>query len=268
MSLDRKLGFIGAGNMAEAIAQAAVSSGLHQPGELIAADPSEDRRALFNDKGIETTADAGEVIARARMIVLAVKPQVFPEVAEQLKAVDADAQVLVSIMAGLSTGRIASAAGKDVAVVRVMPNTPLLAGAGMAGVAPGEFATADQAEQVKALFSSAGEAVVIDESQMDALTSVSGSGPAYLFYLAEAMEAAATEQGLGEHARLLVSQTLFGAAKLLKGSNEDPAELRRRVTSKGGTTLAATTHMDQNKMNRIIVNAVKAAAQRSKELGG
>jgi len=267
MGLDKQLGFIGAGNMAEAIAQAALGSGLYQPGELIAADPTEARRAVFTEKGIEATAATDDVIARARMIVLAVKPQVFPDVAAELAALDTDAQVVVSIMAGLTSGKIMSAIGRDAAVVRVMPNTPLLAGAGMAGIARGERATEQDAKRVQALFAAAGEAVVIDESLMDALTAVSGSGPAYLFYLAEAMEAAAAKMGLGPHARLLTSQTLFGAAKLLKESGEDPAELRRRVTSKGGTTHAAITHLEENNAQDVIVNAIKAAETRGKELG-
>jgi len=145
-----------------------------------------------------------------------------------------------------------------------------MAGAGMAAGARGEHASGDDAKRVQQLFAAAGEAVVVDESLMDAVTAVSGSGPAYLFYLAEAMEAAARDMGLGDHARLLVSQTLFGAAKLLKEQGDTSggaAELRRRVTSPGGTTHAAITHLEGNKSIDVIVNAIKAAEARGKELG-
>jgi pyrroline-5-carboxylate reductase len=142
-----------------------------------------------------------------------------------------------------------------------------MVGHGMAGISLGKDARpGDEALTLK-LFLAGGEAIMVDESQLDAITAVSGSGPAYVFYLAEAMERAARELGLTDNASLLVRQTIFGAAHLLATSGEPPAELRRKVTSPGGTTEAATKHMDGNKTIDVIVNAMKAAEKRSKELG-
>jgi pyrroline-5-carboxylate reductase len=148
-----------------------------------------------------------------------------------------------------------------------MPNTPLMSGFGMAGVSLSKSAQPGDEALTMKLFSAGGKAIVVDESKLDAITAVSGSGPAYVFYLAEAMEKAARDLGLGEDANLLVRQTILGAANLLVDSNEPPAELRRKVTSPGGTTEAAIKHLDGNKSTDVVINAIKAAEKRSKELG-
>lgn len=262
-----RLGFIGAGNMAEAIARAAIDRGVLAADAMVACDVSEARRDVFKSLGIETVGDASTVIERAEQVVLAVKPQSLPGIAADLAKVDSTRQVVISIMAGISSARIADAAGKPLRVIRVMPNTPLMVGCGMTGVALGAHAEAGDENLAMALFGAAGEAVLVSEQAIDAITAVSGSGPAYLFYMAEAMQRAAEQLGLQEHASLLVEQTLLGAAKLLRESRDTPAELRRKVTSPGGTTEAAIRHLDGNKTQDVIVNAIKAAQQRSIELG-
>lgn len=269
-----ELGFLGAGNMAEAIAKAALRGQVLRADQMVAHDPVEARRDVFGRMEIKVVASNAEVIRSSKQVLLAVKPQTFPQVAKDLAADLKGEQIIISIMAGISTAKIAAAveaaggAGRKPKVVRVMPNTPMMVGAGMAGISLGSSAKpGDEALAVK-LFAAGGEAITLDESKLDAITAVSGSGPAYVFYLAEAMEKAARELGLEQEASLLVRQTILGAAHLLKeASSESPAELRRKVTSPGGTTEAAIKHMDGNKSIDVIVNAIKAAEKRSKELG-
>ena len=262
-----RLGFLGAGNMAEAIAAAAVGDSILAPKDLIASDPSEARREVFAGMGITATADNAEVIGQSDQILVAVKPQVMAQAAADLARKITDDQVVISIMAGIGTEKLTEAVGRPIRVVRVMPNTPMMTGTGMAGVAMGENAWEGDDELTMRVFSAGGEAIRVDESLIDAITAVSGSGPAYVFYLAEAMAEAACDLGLARHASLLVQQTILGAAKLLCQSSDVPAELRRKVTSPGGTTEAAINHMEANGTRKVIVDAIKAAHARAVELG-
>jgi pyrroline-5-carboxylate reductase len=261
------LGFLGAGNMAEAIARAALDRHVLPAGRMIAADPLGPRRDLFAALGIAVTADSAEVVARSAQVLLAVKPQSLADLAGPLRVVDRARQVLVSIMAGIAIRRIEELAGGPARVVRVMPNTPLLVGCGMAGIAVGPHSRPGDEDLALRLFGAAGEAVLVAERDIDAITAVSGSGPAYVFYLAEAMEQAALELGLGAHARRLVQQTILGAARLLGASGQPPQALRRMVTSRGGTTEAAVRHLDAQGTAAVFVAAIKAAHARSVELG-
>lgn len=262
------LGFIGAGNMAEAIAKAAVDGKVVPAKKIIAADPSEARRDAFVTYNIQTTEDNAAVVAESEQVLLAVKPQMLASIAPVLKQHLTDEQVVISIMAGITSAKLEAAIGKPARIVRVMPNTPMMVGRGMAGIALGEHAQEGDDELALNLFTAGdSHAIRVDESQIDAITAVSGSGPAYLFYLAEAMHDAAVKLGLAEHADTLVRQTLLGAATLLDGSIDTPAELRRKVTSPGGTTEAAIKVMDERTVKAAIVDALKAAEARSKELG-
>ncbi len=265
------LGIIGAGNMAEAIVRGAIDRGELTAKQLIAADPAESRRAVFERLGVRTTEDNAAVVAEAQRILLAVKPQSLDQIAPTLQKIDAAAAPVISIMAGISTARLARAMAADAdraRLVRVMPNTPLLVGLGMAGIAGGPGARPEDLAFTERLFRSAGRVVRVDESQMDAITAVSGSGPAYLYYLAEAMVEAAGRLGLdAEQSGLLVEQTLLGAATLLREADEPPAELRRRVSSPGGTTEAAINQLEGDRVREHLVAAIERAAQRSAELG-
>ncbi len=264
-----RLGFIGSGNMAEAIARAAIDKRIVEVNGLIASDPLESRRDLFSVMGITVTADNAEVISQSEQLLIAVKPQMMKQAAADIRDHgNSESQVLISIMAGIRTGRLAEAIGGSCRVVRVMPNTPMMIGCGMAALCLGEGAQNGDEHLAMQLFSAAGEAILVDESLMDAVTAVSGSGPAYVFYLAEAMQKAAEQLGLDDHAGLLVRQTVLGAAKLLCESQDAAETLRRKVTSPGGTTEAAIKHMEANGTGRIIIEALQAAAERSKELGG
>jgi pyrroline-5-carboxylate reductase len=266
------LGFLGAGNMAEAIATAAIRCKILRSDQMIASDPSDQRREVFARMGIPTVVENQQVIRESGQLLLAIKPQIMPQVAVELGRLMGSEQILVSIMAGVTTTKLAAAikagnATMEPRIVRVMPNTPLQVGLGMSGVALGEHARAGDDQLAMEVFGASGKAVRVDESALDAITAVSGSGPAYVFYLAEAMEKAASELGLGQHARLLVQQTILGAAQLMVASTDSPADLRRKVTSPGGTTEAAIRHMDAQRAADTIVEAIKAAERRSKELG-
>lgn len=271
-----RLGFLGAGNMAEAIAMAAIRKNVLTAGQMIASDPTEARRDVFHKLGIAVTTNNQDVIRNAEQVLIAVKPQVMQQAAADLGAVATGEHVIISIMAGVSTVKLGAAIAAGAAegkgntsprIVRVMPNTPLMAGKGMAGVCVGAHARPGDEALTLQLFGAGGEVVVVDEAKIDAITAVSGSGPAYVFYLAEAMERAARELGLTREATLLVRQTILGSAVLLAESTDSAAELRRKVTSPGGTTEAAIKHFEGNKSTEVIVNAIKAAEKRSKELG-
>ncbi len=266
-NLGYKLGFIGAGNMAEAIARAAINQNIVAPGQIIASDPTEARRQLFDSLGITVTTENAQVIAQAEQVILAVKPQMFPNVIDDLTAHVRPDQILISIMAGIGSEKISQMIGKPARIVRVMPNTPMLIGLGMSGIALGHGAQAGDDALAMQLFSAGGRAISVTEEQIDVITAVSGSGPAYVFYLAEAMQEAATKLGMPDHAELLASQTLLGAATLLAQSEDSAAELRRKVTSPKGTTQAAIEHMESHQIKQHLVDAMQKAWDRSKELG-
>lgn len=253
--------------MAEAIARGAITRGVVEASLMIAADPSAQRLAVFQSFGVESATDNAGLVNAANTILLAVKPQTLPTLADALAGIDIERHVVVSIMAGASCAKIEEAIDKPARVVRVMPNTPLMVGRGMAGVAMGPNARPGDDELAMRLFGACGEAIRVEESALDAVTAVSGSGPAYVFYLAEAMQAAAAELGLSDNARLLVNQTILGSAELLSQSDDTPAELRRKVTSPGGTTEAAINHLDQNTVKDTIIAALRAARDRGVELG-
>lgn len=266
--MDYELGFIGAGNMAEAIARGAIQRGVMPVTKIAAADPAMPRRAVFQQLGVMTSANPADIATRCKHLLLAVKPQALPNLAELLGSLDAGNQIVMSIMAGVSSAKIESHLGGTGRVVRIMPNTPLMVGRGMTAIALGDNARDGDDGLAMKLFGACGEAIRVEEKLIDAVTAVSGSGPAYLFYLAEAMQTAAQELGLGDHARLLVNQTLLGSAELLTQSDDTPEELRRKVTSPGGTTEAAVNHLEQNAVKDTVVAALRAARDRGIELGG
>jgi pyrroline-5-carboxylate reductase len=261
-----RLGFIGAGNMAEAIARGAIDSGVLTTDQMTASDPSGDRLAAFELFGVQRSPGNLALIEQSDAVLLAIKPQALDAIRDDLSKIQ-DHQIVISIMAGLGSDRIERVIGKSARLVRVMPNTPLMTGQGMAGVALGPNAKPGDDALALELFGASGKAISVSEQDLHAITAISGSGPAYLFYLAEAMQKAADQLGLSDNARLLVNQTLLGSSHLLSQSSDTPAELRRKVTSPGGTTEAAIKHLDANEVKAQIVEALKAAYERSVELG-
>lgn len=263
------LTFIGGGNMARSLIAGLVRQGV-APAHIHVAEPvTELREQLTADFGVKTYASATEAAAQGEVWVLAVKPQVLRDVCASLVPLAAARQPLVvSIAAGITSAQLERWLGGSAAVVRAMPNTPALLGAGVTGVYATATVSDAQRAQADTVLASAGRTVWIDdEARMDAVTAVSGSGPAYVFLLAEAMEAAAVAQGLpAESARTLVVQTLLGASRMLDESGDAPAELRRRVTSPNGTTQAAIESFQADGFEAIVARAIDAATRRGQAL--
>jgi len=263
----KRVGFFGAGNMAEALAGGLISQGMGKE-FLIASDLKEDRRKYFSENlGVETTNDNREVLGRSDICVFAVKPQDMPGLLAILSPAAPD-KLFISICAGVTTHYIEKTLSGTPRVVRAMPNTPMLVQSGVAAVSRGRWADDEDLSAARAIFAASATVVEVEESAMDAVTAVSGSGPAYFFYLVEAMVEAGVKLGLPEEAALLLAQqTCLGAGRLLISSEDEPSELRRKVTSPGGTTFAAITKLQEANVKEALISAIEAAAARSKELG-
>jgi pyrroline-5-carboxylate reductase len=261
--------FIGGGNMASSLAGGLVKRG-HAPERITLADPRpEQLEALAEKFGVCVTPDNLEAASEAEVLVFAVKPQVFRDAALPLaEAVRVHRPLVISVAAGIAESDIRNWLGGDAAIVRAMPNMPALVGAGAAALYANDRVTAEQRALAQAILESVGIAVWIeDESLMDAVTALSGSGPAYFFLLMEFMEAAGRELGLpAEVARRLTQQTAYGAARLALASGEAPAALRKQVTSPGGTTAAAVAVFEDGKLGAMVARALTAARDRGRQL--
>ena len=268
---DERITFIGGGNMARSLIGGLIGAGT-AAGNISVGEPlTELRESLAQDFGIKALAENESAIKHANVIVLAVKPQVMREALTPLGTLIRQASpLLISIAAGIPARNIERWASGQPALVRVMPNTPALVGAGMSALFANENASVPQRDLAESIMRSVGITVWLEkESLMDIVTAVSGSGPAYFFYLMEAIEQAGVREGLdADTARLLALETALGAARLALESTEGPGQLRERVTSPGGTTEAAIRTLDASNVSDIIQNAVSAARQRSAELAG
>lgn len=265
---DYELGVIGGGNMAEAMLRGVIAAGFLDRRRIVVADVDPSRRQNLSQELDLRTVEGLDAPAACRKILLAVKPQALAGVLGSLAGLVGPDTLVISIAAGVRTSVIANKLGPKVRVARVMPNTPMLAGAGMSAVCAGPGATPADLDWTCRLCAASGEACTVDESAMDAVTAVSGSGPAYFFYLVEAMVSAGLAEGLDQAtARQLACQTCLGAGKLLMDSPDDPATLRAKVTSPNGTTQRAIETLDAAGVKDALVRAVRAAADRSRELG-
>jgi pyrroline-5-carboxylate reductase len=271
MSLQNKtVAFIGAGNMGEALIRGLLAAKTVPPSRIIAADVRAERREFFMSSfGVQAVDDIVEAVKAADIVLLAVKPQQMSEALAGIKSVMSGSKLVVSIAAGVTTARIERELGGKVRVVRVMPNTPALVGAGAAALAKGAYATNDDLASAESVLGAVGIVVRVEEKLLDAVTAVSGSGPAYIFYVTEALIRAGVAAGLNEAlAKKLAIQTVFGSAKLLMDSGEEPESLRHKVTSPGGTTEAALKVLGDGRLTELFINAVRAAEKRSRELSG
>lgn len=261
--------FIGGGNMARSLIGGLIAAG-KAADKIRVAEPVETlRQTLAADFSVQVFAQGQEAVKGSAIWLLAVKPQVMKSLCQSLvEQAQAQKPLLVSVAAGITSEQISNWLGGGLAVVRTMPNTPALLGAGVTGLYANSQVTQSQRQAAQALLQGAGATVWIDnENLMDAVTAVSGSGPAYVFLLAEAMQAAGEAEGLSaEAARSLTIQTLLGAAKMLTHDDTPAAELRRRVTSPGGTTQAAIESFEADDFRAIVARAIHAARQRGIEL--
>jgi pyrroline-5-carboxylate reductase len=265
----RQIGFVGGGNMAEALVRGLLSAGVTSAAALRVSDPLEARRDHLTELyGIQTTADNAALAAWADLLVLAVKPQSMAEALAMLsKALRADALV-VSIAAGVPTATIEAGLKGEPRVIRAMPNAAAMALAAATAIAAGAHARAEDLAIAQALFESVGRAVAVKESALDAVTGLSGSGPAYVMLVIEALADGGVKVGLPRDvAMMLASQTVYGAAKLQLESGEHPAVWKDRVSSPGGTTIAGLARLEARGVRSAFVEAVEAASARSSELG-
>lgn len=261
------VGFLGGGNMAEALVKGLLASGRDAKSIVVAEPDAKKRAALARRYKVAVTDDNGEVVAKSRTVMLAVKPQILGDV---LAAVEPSGRELfVSIAAGVMLAKLEKGLGGSARVIRVMPNTPCLVGKGASVICAGRHATAADVRLVTKIFAAVGDAHVIrDEKLLHLVTALSGSGPAYVYRFAEALVEAATKGGLSPAlARSLTFQTIAGAAQMMIETGQDPADLRRAVSSPGGTTLAGLGHLDEKKFVDAVKGAVAAASKRSVELG-
>lgn len=263
----KTIGFIGGGNMAEAILKGLLAGGVSAASILVAEPVPSRRDFLASEYGVEPHDENLDIARRADIIILAIKPQVAASALTGLEpAISAD-KLIISIMAGISTDFIEKTLTNGVRVVRVMPNTPALIQAAATAICPGRKATQQDMEIAREIFSRVGIVVTIPEKQMDAVTGLSGSGPAYVFAFIEALADAGVKNGLTRDiAAQLAVQTVVGAARMAAETGEHPALLREKVTSPGGTTIAALHTLENGRFRGLLMDAVDSACRRSQEL--
>jgi pyrroline-5-carboxylate reductase len=270
MKLAGKLGFIGGGRMAEAMIKGILRAELVAAADILVTDPDESRRAVLAEHyRVAVQAEADRVWEACDTVVLAVKPQIIGKLLERFRGQVSARHLLISIAAGiplaLIEGKLASTGCR---VIRVMPNTPAIVQESASALSGGLHASGEDLATAKAIFDSFGTSVILDEGALDAVTGLSGSGPAYVFSFIEALIDAGVKTGLGRPvAEKLVLQTVLGSVKLAMESGEHPAQLRAMVTSPGGTTISGLHVMARNGFAGILMDAVEAAANRSRELG-
>lgn len=266
--LEEKIVFLGAGNMAEALISGIVKSGLADKGKIIATDIRSERLNYIKKKfGIKISSENKKAVTESKTIVLAVKPQqikgLLGEIGERVRK----EQLVISIAAGIPTKYIERFFGKKIPVVRVMPNTPALVSEGASVLTPGKYANKKHLEIAKKIFSAVGYVTQLPEELMNAVTALSGSGPAYVFFLAEILVESAKKMHLPEKiAQELVNQTILGAGKMLKTTGESAQNLRQKVTSPGGTTEAAIKYLESKKFKEAFIQALLKARKRAQEL--
>ena len=264
-----KIGFIGAGNMGEALIKGILKARLLSSQKVYASDTRETRlKQLQKTYGIKIFKDNKELVSQVNIILLAVKPQNMEEVLSEIAPAIEKKHLVISIAAGITTSYISKRLNDTISVVRIMPNTPALVQEGASALAMGKHANKSDLKSVQKLFESVGKTVVVDESLMDAVTGLSGSGPAYVFLVIEALLDAAVGIGLNRDlARKLVIETVLGSAELVKQTGKQPMELKDMVTSPCGTTIAGLAELEKNGLRHAFNEALKSACKRSQELG-
>ena len=267
MQKDKRTGFIGGGNMAEAIIKGLLAGGVPAT-NLAVSEPSDQRRAaLFERYGVQAACDSAALCEASDTVIVAVKPQVCALALKEIGRASAG-KLFISVMAGVKTSAIEGMLGSDARVVRVMPNTPALVLEGATAISRGVHATDEDLSLTRRIFDMVGTTCVVEEKLLDTVTGLSGSGPAYVLTFIEALSDAGVKHGLTRDvATALAAQTVYGTAKLLLETREHPAVLRGNVTSPGGTTIAGMHSLERDGFRAATMNAVEAGVIRSKELG-
>lgn len=267
MHRDKRTGFIGGGNMAEAIIKGLLAGGVPAT-DLAVSEPSEQRRSILSERyGVQTMCDNAALCNMSDTVILAVKPQVCSLALKEIDTASTD-RLFISIMAGVKTTAIEGILGSGARVVRVMPNTPALVLEGATAISRGFYAKDEDVSLARRIFDLVGTTCVVDEKLLDAVTGLSGSGPAYVLTFIEALSDAGVKSGLPRDvATALAAQTVYGTAKLLLETREHPAVLKGNVASPGGTTIAGMHSLDRDGFRAAIMNAVEVGVAKSKELG-
>jgi len=269
MPLGKTICFLGAGNMAEALVKGLLGAGAAEAREIICADVRADRGPELSSRyGVRFTGDNLAAVREAGLVVLSVKPQSLDALLEEVAPAVDGSKLVVSIAAGVPIGAIARRLPAGTRIVRAMPNTPALVGAGATALAAGDGATEADLAQARALFDAVGRTAVVGEGLLDAVTGLSGSGPAYVFIIIEALADAGVKAGLPRATALeLSAQTVLGAARMVIELGEHPGRLKDQVTSPGGTTIAGVYALEAGGLRKALFDAVEAATRRSQELG-
>ncbi len=268
--MDKRLGFIGAGAMAEALIKGILQSKMIAAERIYISDLREERlEELEREYKIKAVQDNKELVSASDIIILAVKPKVISIVLEEVANLINPKQQLVSIAAGITSDVIESYFNSKVAVIRLMPNTPALIGAGAIAYSLGSYATSAEDELIEEIFSTVGSVTKVEEDLMDGVTALSGSGPAYIYLIIEALADAGVNVGLSRNtAMTLAVQTILGATKMVEELGEHPAKLKNRVTSPGGTTITGLKVLEEAGVRSAFYQAIEAATAKSKELRG
>ncbi len=268
-AMKKTLGFVGGGNMAAALVKGLLHSKVVPPQSIIVSDVKTERLDMLRDKhGVRTTTDNHELVRDADVVVLSVKPQVIDKVLGAIGKDIRPSQLIISVAAGVPVSAMEGRLPDGARVVRTMPNTPATVDAGATAIAPGTHATEEDLEVARQLFAAVGRVVTLDESLLDAVTGLSGSGPAYVMLMIEALADGGVKVGLHrDTALLLAAQTVFGSAKLLLETGEHPGRLKDMVTSPGGTAIAGLHTLESGGLRRTLIDAVEAATNRAAALG-
>lgn len=267
---NKRIGFIGAGNMATALIKGILKANLVTSDFVSASDVDiEKLDSLKNEYGINVIfKDNEKLVAESDIVILAVKPQIFDKILKEISSKLDKSKLVISIAAGISTEYIENVVEKELKIIRAMPNIPALILEGATAIAPGSHADEDDVRIGYKIFDAIGKVVVVDESQMDAVTGLSGSGPAYVFMIIEALSDAGVKMGLSRNVAMkLAAQTVMGAAKLQIETGMHPGRLKDMVTSPGGTAIAGIHTLEQGGLRTTLINAVESATMRSIELG-
>ena len=271
---NNKIAVIGAGSMGGAILSGLIAAGTAADSITASTATTQSAKALSDKFGIKSFAlDASpsansDAAENADVLLIAVKPAKVLETLEEIKATIKDGALVVSVAAGVTTESMEQAIGSRASVIRAMPNTPSIVGHGVTGIAKGKSANDNQLALAKDLFETVGQVIVVDEEKINALSTISGSGPAYVFYFAEKLMTAAKKMGFSEkEANLMVRSTFLGSATLLAASSDSPETLRAQVTSPNGTTMQATARFDEADLEKVFIEATEAALARAIELG-
>ncbi len=269
MLRNKQIGFLGAGNMGEALIHGLLHGHLCRPEQILCSDVRPERlKAIRERYGVKGTSHNPEVVKQSDIIVLAVKPQIMKRVVEEVaKHLDLST-LIISIAAGVPLDAIESCAGKELKLIRVMSNICVSVREGVSAIAGGRHTSKEDLLMAKTIFDSVGKSIFIEESLLDAVTGLSGSGPAYIFLIIDALADAGVKVGLSrDDALILASQTVLGAAKMLIETGEHPGKLKDMVTSPGGTAIAGLHTLEQGGVRTTLINAVEVATNRSKALG-